>query len=112
MRTSFGFQGLTVLPMKGVVFFDITPCSLVDRYGHSEERSASIFSATVTRHSLILKMEAVYPFERTDWSSGNALDILTENFHGFPQSIQADAGIVSLLYHDRLLPNPFSFNIY
>jgi hypothetical protein len=33
--------------------------------------------------------------------------ILTEVFHGFPQSFQENAGPTSKLSHDRFLPYPF-----
>jgi hypothetical protein len=38
--------------------------------------------------------------------------IMTEVLRGFPQSLQANAGIATPLDHDRLLPTPFQFIIH
>jgi hypothetical protein len=38
-------------------------------------------------------------------------DIMTAVFHGFLHSLEANAGIVHLLVHDRFLPNTFQFII-
>ena len=37
------FQNFKVVTMKITAFWDVTPCSLVDRYNVSHERNASIF---------------------------------------------------------------------
>jgi hypothetical protein len=38
--------------------------------------------------------------------------ILTDVFSGFPESLQANAGVVPLLGYDRFLPNSFQFVIH
>jgi hypothetical protein len=38
--------------------------------------------------------------------------MLTESFHGFPQSLKADPGTVLRAGHDSLLRNPFQFLIH
>jgi hypothetical protein len=44
-------------------------------------------------------------------TSAGALTNLAEVFHGFPQSLQENCGIISLLGHDQFLPNPLRFII-
>jgi hypothetical protein len=43
-------------------------------------------------------------------SGSNLGSSYPEALRGFPQSLQADAGTISPLHHDRLLPNPSQFN--
>jgi hypothetical protein len=43
------------------------------------------------------------------WVSARELPILTEAFHGFPQSLQANPRIVCTVGHNQLLPNSFQF---
>jgi hypothetical protein len=41
-------------------------------------------------------------------TSASILDILTDGFHEFPQSLQANARVVSQLGYTLLLPNHYS----
>jgi hypothetical protein len=63
------------------------------------------------------------PSQLADWYSDNTLEtrilnlswtpaVLMEVFGGFSQSLQINAGILTLLAHCRFLPNPFQFFLH
>jgi hypothetical protein len=45
------------------------------------------------------------------WEVLGTLDILSEILGGFSQFLETNAGIISRLGQDRMLPNPFRFII-
>jgi hypothetical protein len=80
-----------------------------------EKRSIRTWAETPAALSELWKICGKYSF-----GSGAAFVVYTRLFFhcgclplsGFPQSLQANAGLLPRTGHDHLLPNPFQFNIH